>query len=203
MAQCRSDWLADHIEHWPLERLTPYAANPRTHTPQQIDQIAASIKEFGFVNPILVSADGTIIAGHGRLEAARKLGMETVPVIVLDHLTDAQRRALVIADNRLAEMAMWDERQLLDELERLIDDGIDIDLTGFTQDDLPALDRDIQIEEVREWTERHTIRIVCESADEADRVRKALGMQQRAKSIRGSALLEAIGAHRAARRASQ
>ncbi|GIV52001.1 MAG: hypothetical protein KatS3mg038_2522 [Candidatus Kapaibacterium sp.] len=95
-------WVADKIEHWPIDKLVPYARNARTHSDAQVAQIAASIREFGFTNPILVGSDGVIVAGHGRLEAARKLGMETVPVIVLDHLTPTQRRALVIADNKLA-----------------------------------------------------------------------------------------------------
>ena len=90
------------VESRQVERLIPYARNARTHSDVQVAQIAASIAEFGFVNPILVGADGVIIAGHARLLAARKLGMTEVPVIVLDHLTETQRRALVLADNQLA-----------------------------------------------------------------------------------------------------
>ena len=94
--------LARRIEIWPSDRLVPYAKNARTHSPEQVAQIAASIVEFGFVNPILVDTNAGIIAGHGRLLAARKLGLAEVPVVVLDHLSETQRRAYIIADNKLA-----------------------------------------------------------------------------------------------------
>ena len=124
------------IEHRAVEDLIPYARNPRTHTPEQVAQIAASIVEFGWTNPILIGADNVIIAGHARLEAARKLGLSEVPVIILDHLTPAQRRALVIADNRLALNAGWDEEMLRLELEELREDEFDLDLLGFDEDEL-------------------------------------------------------------------
>ena len=141
-------WLADRIEHWPIDKLLPYARNARQHSDEQIAQIAASIAEFGFVNPILTGADGVLVAGHGRLAAARKLGLPTVPVVVLDHLTPTQRRALVLADNRLAELATWDDALLRIELEALQDDGFDLDLTGFDADALAELlaDEEPQIE---------------------------------------------------------
>ncbi|TSE28133.1 DNA adenine methyltransferase YhdJ [Tepidimonas thermarum] len=129
--QSQMNWLADKIERWPIERLLPYIRNPRTHSDEQIAQIAASIAEFGFVNPILVGGDGIIVAGHGRLAAARKLNLAEVPVVVLDHLTPTQRRALVIADNRIAENAGWDEELLRVELESLREEGFDLDLLGF------------------------------------------------------------------------
>ena len=132
-------WVADKIEQWPLARLLTYARNARTHSDDQDAQIAASIVEFGFTNPILVGGDGVIVAGHGRLAAARKLGLEAVPVVVLDHLTPTQRRALVIADNRIAENAAWDDAMLRTELEALQDDGFDLDLTGFDPDALAEL----------------------------------------------------------------
>ncbi len=94
--------MTRHIEIWPIGRLVPYAKNARTHSPEQIAQIAASIVEFGFNAPILVDSNAGIVAGHGRLLAARKLELEEVPVVVLDHLTDTQRRAYIIADNKLA-----------------------------------------------------------------------------------------------------
>lgn len=141
-------WLADRIEHWPIDKLLPYVRNARQHSDEQIAQIAASIAEFGFVNPILTGADGVLVAGHGRLAAARKLGLPTVPVVVLDHLTPTQRRALVLADNRLAELATWDDALLRIELEALQDDGFDLDLTGFDADALAELlaDEEPQIE---------------------------------------------------------
>ena len=132
-------WVAERIEHWPLSRLLPYAKNARTHSDEQIAQIAASIVEFGFTNPILVGSDGIIVAGHGRLAAARKLGLNGVPVVVLDHLSPTQRRALVIVDNRIAENAGWDDAMLRTELEALQDDGFDLDLTGFDPDALAEL----------------------------------------------------------------
>ena len=127
------------IERWPVERLIPYARNARTHSPEQVAQIAASIAEFGFVNPVLVGADGVIIAGHARVMAARKLGMTQAPVIVLDYLSAAQRRALVIADNRLAQNAGWDEEMLRVELEALREDEFNLDLLGFGVDEMDAL----------------------------------------------------------------
>jgi len=127
------------IERWSVDRLIPYARNARTHSPEQVAQIAASIAEFGWTNPILVGADGVVIAGHARLLAARKLGISDVPVIVLDHLSDSQRRALVIADNRLALNAGWDEEMLRVELEALREDEFNLDLLGFGVDEMDAL----------------------------------------------------------------
>jgi ParB-like chromosome segregation protein Spo0J len=105
-----------HIDRWSIDPLIPFVGNARTRSDAQIAQIAASIREFGFVNPILVDTEAGIIAGHGRLLAARKLGLQEVPVIVLDHLTLAQRRAYVLVDNKLAENAGWDEELLQAEL---------------------------------------------------------------------------------------
>ncbi len=133
------NWLADKIEQWPTAKLLPYARNARTHSEEQVAQIAASIAEFGFTNPILAGSDGIIVAGHGRLAAAQKLGLEIVPVVVLDHLTPTQRRALVIADNRIAENAGWDDAMLRIELEALQLEGFDLDITGFDADALAEL----------------------------------------------------------------
>jgi DNA modification methylase len=134
-----TSWLADKIEPWPTTRLIPYARNARTHSPEQVAQIAASIVEFGFTNPILAGSDGVIVAGHGRLAAAQKLGLATVPVVVLDHLTPTQRRALIIADNRIAENAGWDEALLRIEMADLQDADFDLSLTGFDADALAEL----------------------------------------------------------------
>ena len=132
-------WLADKIEQWPTDKLVPYARNARTHSDSQVAQIAASIAEFGFTNPILAGSDGVIVAGHGRLAAAQKLGIAIVPVVILDHLTPTQRRALVIADNRIAENAGWDEAMLQVELADLQGDDFDLSLTGFDADALADL----------------------------------------------------------------
>lgn len=124
----------------PLDQLVPFASNARLHSDGQVAQIAASIREFGFNNPVLVAPDGTIIAGHGRVMAARKLGLLTVPVIELPHLSEAQRRAYVIADNRLAETGGgWDLDLLRGELEDLAGLGFDVSLTGFDRDAVDEL----------------------------------------------------------------
>ena len=127
------------IERMALEALTPYAHNARTHSEAQVAQIAASIAEFGFVNPVLIDGDGTIIAGHGRLLAARQLGLSDVPVVRLAHLTDTQRRALTIADNRIAENAGWNDELLRIELGELKLADFDLSLIGFDADALDAL----------------------------------------------------------------
>jgi hypothetical protein len=127
------------IETRPVDRLIPYVRNARTHSDEQVAQIAASIAEFGFVNPVLIGADDVVIAGHGRLLAARRLGLAEVPAIVLDHLTEAQRRALIIADNRIAENAGWDEQLLRTELSALRDNEFDLDLLGFAETELGNL----------------------------------------------------------------
>jgi len=131
--------MASRIELWPIDRLRPYAKNPRTHSPEQVAQIAASITEFGFNNPILVDSTDGIIAGHGRLLAAQQLGMTEVPAVVLDHLTDAQRRAYIIADNQLALNAGWDTDLLVDELASLLDEDFDVGVIGFSDDELASL----------------------------------------------------------------
>ena len=131
--------MAERIELWPLERLKPYEKNARTHSPAQVDKLVASIREFGFTNPILVDGNDGIIAGHGRLIAARQADMKLVPVVVLTHLTDAQRRAYVIADNRLALDAGWDDDLLAAELSDLQDHGYDLELTGFNDDEIADL----------------------------------------------------------------
>lgn len=131
--------MAQRIEIWELDRLIPYARNPRTHSDDQVAQIAASIVEFGFLNPILVDTQRGIIAGHGRLVAARMLKLANVPVIVLDHLSDNQRRAYIIADNKLALNAGWDEQLLASELAELEDEGLDLTLTGFSDEELGHL----------------------------------------------------------------
>ena len=119
--------------------LVPYARNSRTHSDAQVDKIAASIREFGFLNPIITDGQDGIVAGHGRVLAAQKLGMDTLPVIEAAHLTDAQRKAYVIADNRLALDAGWDNDLLKVELQDLDGQGFDLTLTGFDIGELSAL----------------------------------------------------------------
>ena len=131
--------MARRIELWPLDRLVPYARNARTHSAEQVAQIAASIAEFGFVNPILVDSRDGIVAGHGRLLAAKKLGLAEVPVIVLDHLSKIQRRAFVIADNRLALSAGWNDELLAEELAAIDAEGFNLGVIGFTDAELEEL----------------------------------------------------------------
>ena len=128
--------FAAQVERWPLDRLIPHARNARTHSETQIAQIAGSIAEFGFVNPVLVGDDGVLVAGHGRVLAARKLGLHEAPVIVLAHLTPTQRRALMIADNQIALNAGWNEEMLSAELASLKEEAFDLELLGFNDADL-------------------------------------------------------------------
>ena len=130
---------AEQIEVIGIEKLIPYAKNSRTHSDEQVAQIAASIKEFGFNNPVLVDKDDVIIAGHGRVMAARKCGLMEVPCIRLGHLTETQRKAYVIADNRLALNAGWDNELLTIELNELLADDFALDILGFNSDELKAL----------------------------------------------------------------
>ena len=133
---------AKEIEHWPINKLIAYAQNARTHTKAQVKQIAASMAEFGWTVPILVDKKGTIIAGHGRVMAAEILEMDSVPIIKLDHLTPAQVRAYRIADNRLSEMAGWDDQMLAEEFNALIEQDYDVTLTGFNLNEIARLIED-------------------------------------------------------------
>jgi hypothetical protein len=132
------------IKTIPVDKLIPYARNSRTHSDEQVSQIAASIKEFGFLNPVIVDGESGIIAGHGRVMAAKKLGMTELPCVEASHLTDAQRRAYIIADNKLALNAGWDDEMLRVEFAELEELGFDLELTGFSLDEIDAL----QIEEI-------------------------------------------------------
>ena len=123
--------MARRIEVWKIGDLTPYDKNPRTHSEEQTKQIAASIAEFGFVSPILVDKEAGIIAGHGRWAAAKELGMEEVPVVVLDHLTPKQKKAYVIADNQIALNAGWDESLRAQEVASLSLADFNLELLGF------------------------------------------------------------------------
>jgi ParB-like chromosome segregation protein Spo0J len=127
------------VEYRKIETLIPFARNPRTHSEAQIAKLASSIVEFGWTQPILVDGANGIIAGHGRLAAARKLDLPEVPVIELGHLTPAQKRAYVIADNRLALDAGWDEELLSLELAELSESGYDLTMTGFSNEEIEEL----------------------------------------------------------------
>lgn len=178
-----------------IDRLIPYARNARTHSDAQVAQIAASIREFGFNNPILLRDDNTVIAGHGRLLAARKLGITSVPVVYLSHLTETQARAYVLADNQLATHAGWDSDLLQIELDELAAAGVDAELLGFSDKDLreilPAVDRseldaEPQIDKAAELAEKWGVktgqlwelgehRLLCGDSTKKEDVEKALG----------------------------
>jgi len=162
------------IEYKSTGELIPYVNNSRTHSEQQVQQVAASIKEFGFTNPLLIDEDGGIIAGHGRLQAAQMLGMDEVPTITLNGLTEAQRKAYVIADNKLALNAGWDDELLKVEIQTLSDFDFDLSLLGwdvlpdFKDDiDYSILDDDDLDDELEEMTDdvKKAIQIEFESQD--------------------------------------
>lgn len=143
--------------------LIPYANNPRTHSDQQVAQVAASIQEFGFNNPILIDEHNSIIAGHGRLAAAQKLNMNLVPTILLEGLSEAQRKAYIIADNKLTENSTWDYELLEIEIDRLKEFDLDLDLTGFEPQELQDIlgiglekkSEDVEFKEVSEAALNH------------------------------------------------
>ena len=135
------------IQYKPIQDLIPYARNSRTHSDAQVAQIAASIKEFGWTNPVLLDGENGIIAGHGRVLAAQKLGETEVPTIELSHMDENQKRAYIIADNKLALNAGWDNEMLALEVADLKDAGYDLGLTGFSLDEIAALNGEADIDE--------------------------------------------------------
>ncbi len=179
------------IKSRPVSELEPYARNARTHSDRQVDQIAASIEAFGFNNPVLVDDGGGIIAGHGRVLAARKLGLEAVPTIRLGHLTETQRRAFILADNRIAESANWDDNLLSLEMADLAELDIDVSLTGFTDAEINKLlsnglapdDRedetpdapDIPVSRAGDLWMLGDHRVLCGDATNSDQVKRLLG----------------------------
>ena len=165
------------IEQIPLAELIPYARNARTHSAANISQLAGSLREFGWVNPVLIDADNGIIAGHGRVMAAQQLGMMTAPCLRISHLTDAQRRAYILADNQLALNAGWDEELLKIELADLQLAEFDVGLLGF-----PELAEDLQkmpsnddiLEEIGfSKSEKDKITVICFAKDK-DRIAREL-----------------------------
>jgi ParB-like chromosome segregation protein Spo0J len=169
---------AQRIEHWPLDRLVPYDRNARTHSPEQVAQIAASIQEFGFTNPILVDGKDGIIAGHGRLQAARELAMATVPVVVLDHLTPAQKRAYVLADNKLALNAGWDDALLAEEITALHLQDFDLSVLGWSDKELAGILDPDGIDDLppgaddpgKEYEQKYAVAVECADETEQERV---------------------------------
>lgn len=175
------------VEYRALDSLIPYANNARTHSEDQVAQIAASIKEFGWTNPVLVDGDSGVIAGHGRILGARKLGIDEIPVIELSGLSDAQKRAYVLADNKLAQNAGWDNDLLSIELGGLGDEGFDLQLTGFHFGEISSLQLDAN-DPYEEWTGMpefdhddktafRTVALHFKTKQEVDRFAKQIGQQ--------------------------
>lgn len=126
----------EKLEIVDISKLIPYANNARTHSDEQIKKIQSSLREFGFINPVLIDKDCGIIAGHGRVEAAKREGMTEVPCVWVEHLTETQKRAYILADNKLAEYADWNQSFLTLEIEELLNVDFDINITGFTQNNI-------------------------------------------------------------------
>jgi hypothetical protein len=170
-----------------VDELIPYARNARLHTPKQIDQIAASIREFGFTNPVLIGDDNGIIAGHGRVLAARRLELARVPCLALSHLTPAQRQAYIIADNKLALNARWDDELLAGAFDDLVAIEFDIDVLGFSDSEMYHLrfglgdGGDAEIDNVQSsWA------VVVECADEEEQVALIAELQAKGHKVKGS-----------------
>jgi ParB-like chromosome segregation protein Spo0J len=136
-----------------INELLPYINNSRTHSPEQVNQIASSIKEFGFTNPVLIDESNMVIAGHGRLLASQKLGLKNIPCIILTGLSEAQKKAYVIADNKLALNAGWDEAMLANEIAHLQEMDFNIDLLGFSADEINAICQTIESVELPDLQE--------------------------------------------------
>ena len=145
---------ADKVERWAIEKLVPYARNARTHSDEQISQIAASIKEWGWTTPVLVDETGGIIAGHGRTLAAQRLKMTEIPVMVAKGWSEAKKRAYVLADNKLAMNAGWDNEMLALELSEIKELGFDLELIGFDEADLDEIFLPTDVKEGNEYTQK-------------------------------------------------
>ena len=176
-ATIENPWPADSVERVPTASLTPFARNSKKHDDAQIAQLAASIREWGFTSPILRDETGMILAGHGRLAAAQRLGLETVPVITAAGWSEAKKRAYVIADNRLSEIGGgWDMDMLAVELGDLSTEGFDLDLTGFTDEDLAGM---LGIDEADEggsgdtggidYVEKYAVLVECDDEESQGR----------------------------------
>lgn len=156
------------IKEIEIEKLIPYAKNSRTHSDEQVAQIAASIREFGWTNPILIDGEIGIIAGHGRLAAARKLGLKKIPVIELSHLSPTQKKALIIADNKLALNAGWDNEMLALEFEELELEGFDLELLGFDKIELGKIFDKEEEKDLKEESYNEVFNVIVECKDESE-----------------------------------
>ena len=160
--------MALTIAYKKIKELIPYCNNSRTHSDEQVLQIASSIKEFGFTNPVLIDGQGGIIAGHGRIMAAQKLKIDEVPTITLSGLSEAQKKAYIIADNKLALNSGWDDELLKIELEQLKELDFDLSLIGFDGTELANMFDASEEEELKEESYSEVFNIIVECANEAD-----------------------------------
>ena len=185
--------IQPRIEMIPLVMLTRYTFNARMHSDEQVEQIAASMREFGFTNPLLVDRNNQVIAGHGRLSAAELVGLAEVPCIRLENLSETQKRAYVLADNKLAENAGWDTAILRLELIDLRDDGFDLGLTGFSEDELADLLKEVPGES-DEKDEAEEFRLTITSEDEAEimALRTLFGLKKKATKVSAQTVLALI-----------
>ena len=185
---------AQQVEQIPVSDLIPYARNARTHSEQQVAQIAGSIQEFGFCNPVLIDGQNSIIAGHGRVLAAGRLKLQTVPCIRLTHLSDAQRRAYILADNRIALNSGWDTEMLANELSDLHADDLDLGLLGFEPDELATMiglgDDEPELPDMPETTS-HTV-VVRYEPEDRDAISRWLGMSDWSEQGLGKKIIERI-----------
>ena len=169
----KSEWPADNVERRKVADLIPYARNSRTHSAEQVAQIAASIKEWGWTVPVLIEPDGGIIAGHGRIMAAQKLGIDEVPCMVAEGWSEGQKRAYIIADNKLALNAVWDMDALKIEFQEIDDLGFNLELTGFDVAEMTALfDDPAEPEEPKDLSEQaERFEVIIECSDEGEQER--------------------------------
>jgi len=151
----------ERLELIAIDKLIPYANNARTHSNDQIKKIQASLREFGFVNPVLIDKDCGIIAGHGRVEAAKREGMTEVPCVWVEHLTEAQKKAYILADNRIAEDAGWDMEVLKVELEGLQDINFDIDLIGFDNEEIQGITGEHESIDLDDYSDKDAGKTLC------------------------------------------
>lgn len=169
-------WPADKVERWPIGKLVPYARNSRVHSEAQIKQIAGSIREWGWTVPVLVGEDGTLIAGHARVMAASLLGIKEIPTMVARGWSEAQKRAYVVADNKLALNATFDNDMLMQELGDITEDGFDLGVIGFSPQEMEALlglkpDDEIPAAGDEDaYKEQYAVMVICKSEPDQERI---------------------------------
>ena len=172
------------VQEIPVEKLIPYVNNAKIHSDEQVTRIASSIREFGFLSPVLIDKEYNVIAGHGRIMAAKKLEMQTVPCVLIEGLSEAQRKAYILADNRLGELANWDMSLVANELEALRDMDFDFELTGFELPEIETEDEATVEDEIEENVEERVYpgdvwklgehRLICGDSTDANVIAKLM-----------------------------